>query len=121
MRNKKTANLKKLPKNYMDIVYIRSKKWNMNKKGFVEVEMENRGFTNRIAQKFFHKPKISYIELDTYGTVLWKAIDGNKTVYDLIQLMEKEFPNEKDRMLDRVVSFLSTLKTNHFINEKEEQ
>jgi hypothetical protein len=36
-------------------------------------------------------------------------------VYDIVRLMEQEFPEEKDRMLDRVVTFMATLERNGFI------
>ena len=78
--------------------------------------MENKGFYHRVAQRFFHRPKVSHISLDKYGTALWLMIDGKNTVYDIVQGMEEKFPDEKDKMINRVVTFMTTLDTNHFIN-----
>ena len=32
-----------------------------------------------------------------------------------LQIMEREFPEERDRMLDRVVTYMATLQNNSFI------
>ena len=85
----------------------------------VEIDMENTGFYHFIAQKFFRKPRISHISLDQYGSVVWQSIDGHNTVMDVIRIMEKEFPAETDRMLDRVVTYMATLQRNGFISMKE--
>lgn len=81
----------------------------------IVIDMENKGFYHRIAQKFFHRPKVSHIALDAYGTAVWKAFDGNRSVFDVVCLMKKQYPKEEKRMLDRVVTFLHTLQVNRFI------
>ena len=80
--------------------------------------MENTGFYHFIAQKFFHKPRVSHISLDQYGSVVWQSMDGQSSVMDIVHIMEKEFPGETDRMLDRVVTYLATLQRNSFIELK---
>ena len=120
MSKKKRLKPKKLSQNYMDVIYKHNKKWTMNEKSHVEVEMEHTGFTNRVAQKFFKRPEVSQIELDEYGTIVWQSLDGKRTVHEVLQIMEQKLPNEQDRMLDRVVTFLSTLESNHFIIKTED-
>lgn len=107
----------KISKNYFDGVPRRreDRPWRVKEDGIVEIDMENRGFYHFIAQKFFRKPRVSHISLDRYGSVVWQSIDGKNTVLDVIHIMEKEFPNEKDRMLDRVVTYLATLQRSGFI------
>lgn len=116
MSNKKKV--KKVSVNYLEQIPKRSdtRPWKKDEKGMVVIEMENKGFYHRIAQKFFKKPKVSYIELDRYGSHVWENIDGKHTVYEIIQSMEDKFPQEKDRMLDRVVTFFATLQTHGFIS-----
>jgi len=112
--------IKKLPANYMDIVFVRSEEcpWRLREDGFVEVDMENRGFFNAVAQKFFKRPRVSHISLDKYGTVLWLALDGKATVNDVLSKMKNAFPEEGDKMLNRVVQFLATLEMHEFIVRK---
>lgn len=117
---KKTAP-KKVTKNYMDSIPEHSGQmpWRIRGDGMVEIDMENKGFYHTIAQKFWKKPRISHIALEKYGTVVWKNIDGKNTIYDIVRIMEAEFPDEKDRMLDRVVTYMGTLQRSHFITIKE--
>ena len=116
MKNK--TKTRTLSANYMDIVFSRNAEiqWRVKENGFVEVDMENKGFFNSVAQKFFHRPRVSHIALDKYGSTLWLALDGSATVNDLLTKMNKAFPDESDKMLNRVVQFLTTLETWKFIN-----
>lgn len=115
------AKTKKIAPNYLDSVPVRSsdRPWHEKEDGMVEIDMENKGFYHSIAQKFFKKPRFSHISLDEHGSMIWKNIDGTNTVYDLIHIMEKEFPKEKTRMLDRVVTYMATLERNGFVTMKE--
>lgn len=108
---------KKVSKNYMDaIIYHNPEyKWTEKDNGTVVIDVINKGFYHKIAQKFFHKPKVSHISLDKYGSLLWKSINGKSTVYDIVNTMSDKFPGESDRMLDRVITFLHTLEVNRFI------
>ncbi|MGN0243352.1 MAG: PqqD family protein [Lachnospiraceae bacterium] len=113
---------KKLAKNYMDVVFVPhpSRDWREKKNGRIEVDMENKGFFHMIAQKFFHRPRISHIALDQYGSAVWKCLDGTHTVMDIVEAMKEQFPDEQERMLDRVVTFMGILQANHFIQKKED-
>ena len=113
----KKNKIKKIDKNYMDMVFIRNpeRKWSERENGVVVIDLEHKGIHHKIAQKLFHKPKASHISLDIHGTALWKALDGNRSVFEIVSLMKEAFPEEEDRMLDRVVTFLHTLQVNRFI------
>ena len=116
MKNK--TKTRKLSANYMDIVFSKNAEiqWRVKENNMVEVDMENKGFFNSIAQKFFHRPRVSHIALYKYGTTLWLALDGTATVTDVLNKMNETFPDESDKMLNRVVQFLTTLETWKFIN-----
>lgn len=114
------AKKRKISPNYLDSVPQRriDHPWRIKNDGMVEIDMEHKGFFAAIAQKFFHKPRISHISLDQYGSVLWKSIDGVNSISDIIHIMENKFPEEKERMLDRVVTYMATLQRNKFISIK---
>ena len=107
----------KVSANFMDRVYVHNLDCPAEKKddGTIVVDMEHRGFFAAIAQRGFGKPRISHIALDQYGSTVWEALDGKRTVMDVVGVMEEAFPEEKDDMLKRVVTFLRTLETNGFI------
>jgi len=103
-------------KNYMDSVFVPSEKISWNQKdGSVILDIPNTGFFNKLAQAFFHKPKISHITLDKYGSTLWLLLDGKNSVFDVVNAMKNNFPSEQDRMLDRVITFFHTLQINKYI------
>jgi len=106
-----------LPPNYLDLVYIRDpeKHWETRSDGMAVVDLAHHGFFARVSQTFFKKPKVSHIALDRYGSVVWNLLDGSHTNGDIIRIMEETFPEEKDRMLDRTVTFLGTLQSSGFI------
>ncbi|MBO5850487.1 MAG: PqqD family protein [Paludibacteraceae bacterium] len=87
----------------------------------VTLDVENKGFFNRIAQKFFGQPKISHISLDKYGSTLWQLLDGENTVFQIVKKMEESFPTEKDKMLNRVIAFLHNLQVNKYIVDKAKE
>ena len=110
----------KVSVNYMECVPVRSedRPWRLTEDGRVEVDMENKGFYHTLAQKFFKKPRISHIALDEYGSMVWQNIDGKNNIYDIVHIMESAFPKEKNRMLDRVVTYMATLQRSGFISVK---
>ena len=57
----------------------------------------------------------SHITIDKYGSCVWKLLDGKNTVFDIVNSMKSNFPNEQDKMLNRVVTFLYTLQVNKYI------
>ena len=54
--------------------------WAKDEKGIVTLDIENTGFFNRLAQKFFHKPKVTHIHLDEMGSFVWPIMDGEKDI-----------------------------------------
>lgn len=109
--------------NYLDEVPVRAKNrpWIEDENGRIVIDVENKGLANKIAQTFFKKPRVSHISLDAYGTVVWKHMDGVRTVGQIVDVMKQHFPGEEERMLDRVVTFLATLQTHKFIDMKRER
>ncbi len=111
-------------KNFLEYIYniAEDKKFTTNEKtGIVTIKVENKGFYNRIAQKFFHKPKYSFIDLDQYGSFLWLLLDGKKDVDHIIKEMKEEFPEEADTMQDRVCRFIATLVHNNYIKRCDDK
>lgn len=119
----KKLKTQKISKNYMDSIFEHNPEiiWNISEvesSSRVVLDVENTGFFNKIAQKFFRRPKVSHIWLDEYGSTLWQLLDGKNSVFDVVNLMKEKFPSETDKMLNRVISFFHTLQVNKFIQEK---
>ena len=63
--------------NFLDYVFKVSDDlaWTQSESGEVIVEMENKGFTKRIAQRFFKRPAVSHITLEGMGSFIFKSIE----------------------------------------------
>ncbi len=91
--------------------------WNKREDGQIVVEMENKGFTNRIAQKFFKKPAVSHIELEGMGSFIFSCIDGKKSVYEIGQLVHNEFGEDADPLYERLSVYMKHLENVNFIQK----
>jgi hypothetical protein len=81
----------------------------------VEIRIANRGMLNRITQILFKYPEYSYIELDEFGTFIWRQIDGKKTIYDICLLFSDKFGEEAEPLFERAAKFFWILHKKAFI------
>ena len=110
----------KIDKNYLDFIPVKNPeiKYETNDKGNITVFIRWEGFFNKIAQKFFHRPKVSSIDLDDYGSFVWNTIDDKKDIYTLSQELDAHFP-KMEKSLSRIIKFLEILKDHHLITYSE--
>lgn len=104
-------------KNYLDFVPVCAPgyTWKLNEKKLVEIEVQNTGFYNRLAQKLFKRPKVSYISLDEYGSFIWQQMDGKRTIYEISFLVKERYGEEAEPLLQRLTRFFQILYHNHYI------
>lgn len=111
---KKKAN--KEIKNYLDFVPVVNPKntWDETD-GKVTINMVHRGFYASIAQKVFHKPRVSHIDLDEYGSFIWLQIDGQRTIGQIAEILHERFGKKSEPLYDRLVKYMQILRNNQFI------
>ncbi len=114
MKKKKVV----IPENYLEKIPARpeSIKWSSDDGGIVTLEIENKGIANRIAQKLFKRPKISYIHLDETGSFLWPLFDGKKNITDLGVLVEERFGEASHPLYERLATYFRILDSYGFIS-----
>lgn len=115
---------KKLKKNYLDMIPTVSEKisWHIDEtdeKKEVVLEIPHNGIFDKIAQKLFRKPPITYVHLDRIGTFLWPLMDGEKTVEDLAQLLKAELGEEAEPLYPRIVTYFHNVESYGFVVMKE--
>lgn len=103
--------------NYLDYIPKHNERytWQENKSNHVEVTVHNRGLFNRIAQIVFKRPKASQIELDDFGSFVWRQIDGKRSVYEIAMLIKEKFGEEAEPLFVRATQFFQVLRKNEFI------
>ena len=107
--------------NFLDLIPIKNPDflWGENQDGLVTVTMLHTGFFDRIAQDIFHKPPYSRLDLDIYGSFIWKQIDGDRSVHAIAMLFRDAFGEEAEPLFPRIVQFFGILKTQRFISWKK--
>ena len=107
---------RKIQPNYLDNIPVKNPEieYEKSEKGKVTVFIEWKGFYSKIAQKVFHRPRVSDIKMDDYGSFVWLAIDGHKSVYTISQELDKRFPG-MEKSLSRLIKFLEILHDHHLI------
>lgn len=106
----------KKQENYLDYIPVISEKntWS-EEDGKVTVHMVHRGFYAGIAQKFFHRPRVSHIDLDKTGSFVFPLIDGQRSVGDLALLVKEEFGADAEPLYERLIRYMQILRNNGFI------
>ena len=106
----------------MDYVPVKNPKveYETAENGRVTVFIEWKGFHNRIAQKFFHRPRVSDVKMDELGSFVWLAIDDHKDVHQLSKEFDERFP-KKEKSLARLIKFLEIVRDNDMIYWKGEK
>ena len=107
------------PKNLLDCIPKRNiENFSIDEKGIVTLEIENTGVFNRIAQKLFKKPKITFIHLDEFGSFIWPLIDGETDISKLGEKVKEHFGEECEPLYPRLTKFIQILENYKFINLK---
>ena len=105
--------LEKIPLRHPDI------DWTVDGNDAVTLEIKNRGFFNRVAQKLFKRPKISYVHLDENGSFTWNNIDGEKDIIAIGKDVDEHFGEAAHPLYERLAKFFQILESYHFIVWKE--
>lgn len=104
-------------KNYLEFVPVHNPKyrWEEKESGLVTVTVVHTGFYNWLAQKLFHTPVYSDIDLDTFGSFVWKQINGDRSVYEIAALVKAEFGKQAEPLYERLVKYVQILRNNRFV------
>lgn len=109
MNNKRKENiLEKIPIRCIE-------NWSADEKGIVTLNIENKGFFNKIAQIFFKKAKISHIHLDEMGSFIWPIIDGKTDIFSLGKAVEEEFGEKAAPLYERLAKYIKILESYGFL------
>lgn len=106
-------------KNLLDYVPQKAiERFTSDEKGIITLEIENKGVFNRIAQKLFKKPKITYIHLDDMGSFVWPLIDGQTNITDIGKEVSARFGEKCEPLYPRLAKYFQILESYGFISYK---
>lgn len=109
--------MKRTSDNFLDYVYKISDGLvqSTNDKGQVVVDMPNKGFANKIAQKFFKRPEVSHITLEGMGTFIFGCIDGTRDVGAIGRMVKEKFGEEAEPLYERLSVYMKKLEEVGFV------
>ncbi|WP_405746401.1 PqqD family protein, partial [Anaerovibrio slackiae] len=84
----------------------------------VELTVENKGFFNRLAQKVFNRPAISYIQLDAIGSLVWLQLGQKDDVLSISEAVKEKFGQEAEPLLQRLGQFFNIMEQHQLIIRK---
>ena len=90
--------------------------WSTNSEGIVTIIVPK--FTGKLGKSFckvLHKENTFGANLDRLGSMIWLQCDGKRSVKDILEVISKEFTNEKD-IDQRLFLFLQQLNVLHYIS-----
>lgn len=111
-----------LSKNYLDYIpqKVEEYKWEQDEEGNVTIFVENKGAFNRIAQKFFKKPKESQIHLQGIGNFIWPLIDGKISIYEMGVKVKERYGEEAEPLYERLAEYIRILEQYGFVTLKQQ-
>lgn len=103
--------------NYLELIPTKSEKyvWEENKEGIVRIIIPRNSVLDKVVRAFFKTPKSMKIDLDSYGSSVWRIIDGKKNVGEIGDLMKKKFGDDIEPLYERLSTYLNLLRNNKFI------
>lgn len=114
----------KISKNYLERIPKRPEKigFTVAEDGMVTLNIENKGVFNKVAQKLFKKPKISYVHLDEMGSFIWPIMDGKMNLTGIGKLVEEKFGENTNPLYERLAKYFQILDSYGFVEwvNKEE-
>lgn len=93
-------------------------RWKKDGEGMVTLEVDNTGWVNRLAQKLFFRPSVSYVHLDEFGSFVWLSVNGEKTITELGKEVEAQFGEAAHPLYERLAQYFRILDSYHFIKWK---
>jgi len=91
-------------------------KWSTNTEGLVEMTVPK--FKGNLGKSFcnvIRKENLFTANMDRLGSLVWKNCDGERTVGQILEIVKKEFPEEKN-MDQRLFSFIQQMGSLNYID-----
>ena len=100
--------LGKIPKKNVDYDYDEESKT-------YTILMVHTGLNHKLAQKIWHKPKITRVRLEGMGNTVWEAINGENTIEDIGEILKEIYGEKAEPLYERLGQYLRNLEKNKFI------
>lgn len=103
--------------NFLDLVpkKISSVQWIVLDNGCIQIQIPRMSWLDKAVRLFARTPEVMKIDLDEYGSFIWKSIDGTKTTHELCEELKNAFGADIEPLYERFGAYVNILKNNNFI------
>ncbi len=103
--------------NYLEYIPVKSEtiNWSSDENGNVTLELENKGLFNKIAQKIFRRPKVTYIHLEEMGSFIWPCINGENNLIVIGEEVKEHFGEKAEPLYERLAKYINMLEKYGFV------
>jgi hypothetical protein len=91
-----------------------------NEKGLLQVVIPRTSLIERFSVLFLKQPALIRVRLDELGSFVLSLCDGQTTVSEIEEKVEKQFGEKAEPVLPRLVKFFEILEANDLIDWKRE-
>lgn len=110
----------KKTQNYLD--YIPEKVENISSRetedGRTQLIIDRNSTLERILRKIIYIPEKYYVDLDPLGSFVWNNIDGDRSIFEISQMVKEEFQDQAEPLYERLIEYFVILKNNKFVRLK---
>jgi hypothetical protein len=101
---------------FMDYIPTRlDYEWSINSDGFVELKIPKfKGNVGKSLCKFIKKENFFIAKMDKIGSMVWKNCDGTRSVDNILEILKKQFPDEKN-IDQRLIYFIQQMKNLNYM------
>lgn len=104
--------------NLLDCTPVREPdlKWTEDENGIITLHRTHTSFTDRLIHAVTKKPlRQTHIELEAFGSFLWKHMDGRTTLGELATKLQEEFGDKVEPLYPRLNKYVVSMKSNKLI------
>jgi hypothetical protein len=103
--------------NLLDFIPVQQVEWRENPENNLIILLKPK-FNNSFLKKYllpnFKNPNFR-VNLDEYGSKVWRLIDGSRSVQQIADSLRETFGESVEPVYDRVGQFMRSLSSNKFI------
>ncbi len=110
------SKMTKKKENFLLYVPEHNMEWSRGDNGLVTLVKERT--KSRLIKKmidWLKRSQVFYIDLDKFGSAVWLAIDGKRTVAEICGMVKEQFGEELVQAEQRISQYMGMLKRNDFI------
>ena len=102
--------------NYLERVPKKNPAFRFTKddKDLITIEIDNKGFFNRVLQLLIKKPRITYVHLDEFASFVFDNIDGKKNIIEIGKDVKERFGEQAEPLYQRLAQFIAILESRKF-------